>query len=88
MREDIIKRKRGRPRKNESMQERFIMYMTDDMSRRLNDLHSLTGLNKADIFREAFDMYEKLKLIQNKNDDADDYYNYDSEYFEDDFDEI
>lgn len=74
---------RGRPRKEGAMRDSYRLVMDKDMVRRLDNLSRLTGMTKADIFREAFNGYEKLKSFQFKSDDEgsmDDFY--------DDFDEF
>lgn len=88
-RDDNMKRKRGRPKSEKSMRNQFHMSMSSEMVNRLNNLSKITGMTRADIFREAFDGYEKLKLIQsirgNSVDNDDDGYEYYDEY--DDFDD-
>ena len=79
---DEIKRKRGRPKKRDSMRDRFQMFLSPDMSQRLDELSKMTGMTRADIFREAFDGYEKMKRIQcdqvdNVSDFYEEYDNYD-----------
>lgn len=86
-----IKRKRGRPREEGSMREQFHMFMSKDMSERLNNLSRITGMSRADIFREAFDSFEKWQLIQHEEErdeeeiGGDEYGYYDE--FDEDFDE-
>ena len=58
------KRRRGRPRKEGSMQGRYHMMIGDDMKERLKRLSESTGLSQAVILREAFDIYEPIKLGQ------------------------
>ena len=81
---DEIKRKRGRPREEGSMQNQYRLRMDDNMSRRLDDLSRDIGKSKADIFREAFRMYENYE--RSKLPDPVDYGEI-VEYFDEDFDE-
>lgn len=81
------KRRRGRPVTEKALNDQYRLRMSNDMSRRLNDLTQITGMSKADIFREAFDMYEKIKLFQHSNDDSTDEYEEYFDYFEDEEDE-
>lgn len=83
---DEIKRKRGRPKKAASMRDRFQMFLSPDMSKRLDELSEMTGMTRADIFREAFDGYEKIKRIQCESaEDFEEYYDdYDGYGYEDD----
>lgn len=81
------KRRRGRPAKDGSLRERFIMRMDNDMARRLDDLSRMTGMSRADIFREAFDGYEKLKLFQHSSSESEDEYEEYFDYFDEEDDE-
>lgn len=76
---EIEKRKRGRPKKDGSNCNQYRLRMSDDMAMRLNNLSQMTGKSRADIFREAFNIYENLEKIKLDDGDSDDYY--------DDFDE-
>lgn len=80
MSNDIVKkRKRGRPVGKEGGKRGvFHMRMSDDMNERLASLEELTGLSKADIFREAFNIYENYKKVQlSRDEDDEDYEEYD-----------
>lgn len=59
---DLEKRGRGRPKTGEAMNHRFLMRMDDDLHTRVGNLCNRTGLTKTDIFRQAFDMFEKEQL--------------------------
>ena len=89
-RDGDMKRKRGRPKSEKSMRNQFHMSMSSEMVNRLNNLSKITGMTRADIFREAFDGYEKLKLIQSIRGDSvsedEDEYEYCDEY--DDFEDV
>lgn len=61
-----IKRKRGRPKTGNAMNDSYRLRMDEAMTERLDNLCRITGMTKADIFREAFDGYEKMKLIQHE----------------------
>lgn len=82
-----IKRRRGRPTKDGSLHERFTMRMDDDMTRRLDYLSRMTGMSRADIFREAFDGYEKLKLFQHSSSESGDEYEEYFDYFDEEDEE-
>lgn len=77
-----VNKKRGRPKKKGSMQNQYRLMMSDDMADRLANLSKITGMSRANIFREAFDGYEKLKLIQSKIEESEEEY----DDFYDDFD--
>lgn len=79
------KRKRGRPKKEGSLHNEFKMRMDDDMTMRLANLSELTGMSRADIIREAFTSYERLKMFQYTYRENTDAYNnsYDDIYDED-----
>lgn len=67
-------RKRGRPCVPGSMHNQYRLMMTDDMTARLGELSRLTGKSKANIFREAFNMYENLERSRLPDVEYDDFY--------------
>lgn len=71
------KRKRGRPKERGSMHNQYRLRMSDDMTARLDNLCQMMSKSRADIFREAFNIYENLQ--KSKLPDRD---------FEDEFDEF
>ena len=80
--DDNLKRKRGRPRINRTPKRPYRLMIDDDMYDRLGNLSKTIDKSMADIFREAFNMYENLKLTQLSNNHYDDFY--DDFYDEDD----
>ena len=75
----IEKRKRGRPKKDGSNRNQYRLRMSDNMADRLDNLSRITGKSRADIFREAFNIYENLEKMKLEGDGEFEYY--------DDFDE-
>lgn len=70
-------RGRGRPREDGAMRGDVHVRLDQDMMARLDRLTQMTGMSRADIFREAFDGYEKLKTFQlSSDDDTGDSYEY------------
>lgn len=80
---EFRKRKRGRPRNSNSNYVQYRLRMSGDMKERLDGLSRMTGKSRADIFREAFNIYENLEKM--KLDDESDTTCYDD--FEGDLDE-
>lgn len=57
---DILKRNRGRPKKEGSKNCRCEVRMSEDDLDILNNIMLKTGKNKAEIIREAIDLYSKM----------------------------
>ena len=70
---EIGKRKRGRPKKDSSNCIPYRLRMSDDMKSRLDNLSRITGKTRADIFREAFNIYENLQKTKLPDDDFEDF---------------
>ena len=69
------KKRRGRPREKGSMHTQYRLMMSDDMARRLDNLSQMTGKSRADIFREAFNIYENLEKTKHEDEYFDDFDN-------------
>lgn len=67
------KRKRGRPKEQGSMHNQYRLMMSDDMTVRLDNLSQMMGKSRADIFREAFNMYENLQKTKLPDEDFEDF---------------
>ena len=83
------KKRRGRPREKGSMHTQYRLMMSDDMARRLDNLSQMTGKSRADIFREAFNIYENLEKTKHEDADLDVeeiYFDEDEDDFNEDFD--
>lgn len=78
------KRKRGRPKGDSLLRYEYHMKMDATMNRRLDELVERTGMTRADIFREAFNMYANLKSYQEEEEMvSDDFYDEFYDEFED-----
>lgn len=66
-------KRRGRPKKGSSNCIPYRLRMSDDMKNRLDNLSRITGKTRADIFREAFNIYENLQKTKLPDEDFDDY---------------
>lgn len=66
-------KRRGRPTVEGSMHVQYRLMMSDDMAGRLENLSQITGKSRADIFREAFNIYENLEKMK-RGDDSDEVY--------------
>ena len=87
---DYRRKRRGRPLKEGSLKKPYRLMMSDDMDTRLNNLSKMTGKSKADIFREAFNIYENLELARSGGGDMDVYeeeYGYEFDEYDEDFTE-
>lgn len=73
MSEKITKR-RGRPKKDGSNCNQYRLRMSEDMADRLNNLSQMTGKSRADIFREAFNIYENLEKMKHGDDSGELYF--------------
>lgn len=82
---EIEKRKRGRPKENYSNRKQYRLRMSEDMAVRLNNLSQMTGKSRADIFREAFNIYENLEKMKLDDSNSDEYYDDFDEDFDEDF---
>ena len=82
---EIEKRKRGRPKKDDSNRKQYRLRMSDDMIIRLNNLSQMTGKSRADIFREAFNIYENLQKSKLPDEDFEDKFDEFDDEDEDDF---
>lgn len=56
------KRKRGRPAGSIARGRNYRLSFSEDEYNRVDNLSKLTGRTKAEIFREAFKIYENLEL--------------------------
>ena len=74
-------KRRGRPKEEGSNRNQYRLRMSDDMANRLDNLSQMTGKSRADIFREAFNIYENLEKMKH-GDDSDEMY---FDEFDDDF---
>lgn len=66
-------KRRGRPKVEGSMHVQYRLMMSDDMAGRLENLSQVTGKSRADIFREAFNIYENLEKMK-RGEDSDEVY--------------
>ena len=82
---EIEKRKRGRPKEGDSNRKQYRLRMSEDMTVRLNNLSQMTGKSRADIFREAFNIYENLEKMKLDDSNSDEYYDDFDEDFDEDF---
>ena len=82
---EIEKRKRGRPKKDDSNRKQYRLRMSDDMIVRLKNLSQMTGKSRADIFREAFNIYENLQKSKLPDEDFEDEFDEFDDEDEDDF---
>jgi hypothetical protein len=84
MSEIVERRGRGRPAGNVARKKQYRLRMDDDMNDRLDNLCMRTGMSRADIFREGFNLIEKLKLAQLPDEDENEF----DGYYGDDFDDV
>ena len=63
----------GRPKKDGSNCNQYRLRMSEDMADRLENLSQVTGKSRADIFREAFNIYENLEKMK-RGEDSDEVY--------------
>ena len=80
------KKRRGRPEKDGALRSQYRLRMSDDMVERLDNLTRITGKSRADIFREAFNIYENMEKVKRDNDSEDMYFD-EFDDFDDDFDD-
>lgn len=78
------KKRRGRPRENDALRSQYRLRMSDDMAERLDNLTRITGKSRADIFREAFNIYENLEKTKHGDADLDVEELYDEDFEDDD----
>lgn len=72
-RDGVEKRKRGRPGGEIIRNKNYRLSFSDDEYDRAENLCRLTGKTKAQIFREAFRIYENLELTKISDEDYDDF---------------
>lgn len=70
-----FKRRRGRPGGDISRDRAYRVTLSEDEFGRLGRLSRITGKTKADIFREAYGLYEKVEMSKRpvRTRDVDDY---------------
>lgn len=78
------KKRRGRPEKDGALRSQYRLRMSDDMVERLDNLTRITGKSRADIFREAFNIYENLEKTKREDADLDIEEVYDEDFEDDD----
>lgn len=79
-------KRRGRPKEEGSNRNQYRLRMSDNMVKRLNNLSQMTGKSRADIFREAFNIYENMEKVKRDNDSEDMYFD-EFDDFDDDVDD-
>ena len=79
--ESVEKRKRGRPGGDVIRTKNYRLSFSDDEYDRAENLSRLTGKTKAQIFREAFRIYENLELAKIPDAGYDDFDSCDDDFY-------